>query len=149
MNKMEKNKHVVPRDDKWAVKEAGSDKATKLFDERKDAVKYAKELASKHKVCLVVHDNDAKFEEFNCDPVAKNQHVVPKHGVWGVVSAGGDKVDSVFWKKGQAMSHAYKISTKNNVCMIVHGKDGQITSKTCPPNGSPGIFEVLQMTFNT
>jgi len=63
-----KHQHVVPREDGWAVKVADGEKATKLFDSKEDAIEYAKDLAKKHNVCMVVHDEKAKFEEFDCNP---------------------------------------------------------------------------------
>jgi len=63
-----KHQHVVPREDGWAVKVADGEKATKLFEDREDAIEFAKELAKKHNVCMVIHDENAKFEEFDCNP---------------------------------------------------------------------------------
>ncbi|MEB3364247.1 DUF2188 domain-containing protein [Lactobacillus sp. R2/2] len=42
-----KNVWVTTHGDQWAVKIAGSDKISKLFDRKEDALEYAKGLAKK------------------------------------------------------------------------------------------------------
>ena len=62
-----KHEHVVPREkERWAVKVADGERASKVFENRKDAIEYAKELAKKHNVCMVVHDESGKFKDFKC-----------------------------------------------------------------------------------
>ena len=61
-----KNQHVVPRSHGWAVKPAEGEKASRLFEKRKEAVDYAKSVAKKNNVCMVVHDETAKFKNFRC-----------------------------------------------------------------------------------
>jgi hypothetical protein len=42
-------------------------------------------MATKHQVCMVVHGEEGKFEEFDCNPEIRNQHVVRKGencGLW-------------------------------------------------------------------
>ncbi len=48
-----KNVWVTTHDDKWAVKIAGSDKISKTFDRKADALEYAKSLAQKKKTELI------------------------------------------------------------------------------------------------
>ena len=40
-----RNQHVVPTKDGWAVKRAGSPRATKLFDTQEQAIKKGREIA--------------------------------------------------------------------------------------------------------
>lgn len=145
MRKGVKTQHVVPRVAAWAVKPAGGERASKKFSTRAKAIMYAKSLAKKHNVCMVVHDNNAKFEEFDCKPQIRNQHVVRRGDYWAVISAGGKEISDILPTKGAAMAHAYDIATKQEVCMLVHGKDGKFKSVTCPPDGTPGILEVFRM----
>ncbi|MEB3364376.1 DUF2188 domain-containing protein [Lactobacillus sp. R2/2] len=44
-----KNVWVTTHGDKWAVKIAGSDKVSKVFERKADALEYAKNLAKKKK----------------------------------------------------------------------------------------------------
>jgi hypothetical protein len=140
--------HVVPTEEMWGVKPAGGKRASKKFKTRGEAVMYAKELAAKHNVCMVVHDKEGKFERFDCKPEIKDQHVVPKDGSWAVVAEGGKEISKIFDKKGSAMAYAYDIATKHDVCMLVHGEDGQFKSVTCSPNRSPGILQIVRMKMD-
>ena len=142
---MKENEHVVPREEGWGVKVAGGERASKIFPTRIEAINYAKELAQKHKVCMVIHDEEGKFEEFDCDPEMKNKHVVKKTQGWGVITEGGHEVERIFENKGSAMAYAYDMATKNNTCMLVHDKEGKFQSVTCPPDGHPGIIEIMRM----
>ncbi|MDD2516245.1 MAG: DUF2188 domain-containing protein [Candidatus Gracilibacteria bacterium] len=62
---MSKNQHVVPYNDKWAVKKAGSDKITKSFDNQKNAIEYAKEIAKNNNSELFIHGKTGKIRERN------------------------------------------------------------------------------------
>jgi hypothetical protein len=144
MAEITKHEHVVPRGDEWAVTPAGAERATKKFPTRKEALKYAKDLATKHQVCMVVHDEEGKFEEFDCEPDVGNQHVVRKGENWGVVEEGGRRVVDTFPTRSEALSHAYQIAAKHKVCMLVHDDEGKFHSEICPPEGKPGIIEVIK-----
>jgi len=61
--KEKKNEHIFHRENGWAVKAAGSERPSSIFETRGEAVDYARELAKKHNVCMVVHDEEGKFEE--------------------------------------------------------------------------------------
>jgi len=125
MAEITKHEHVVLRgDDEWAVIPAGGERASKKFPMRKDAIEYAKDLATKHNVCMVVHDEEGKFEEFDCEPNVRNQHVIRKGENWGVVEEGGKKVANIFSTRREALSFAYHIAAKNGVCMLVHDNEG-------------------------
>lgn len=53
-----RNQHVVPHSDGWAVKGAGADRATQVFDRKSDAVNRAREIAQNQKTELIVHNKD-------------------------------------------------------------------------------------------
>jgi len=144
MNKM--NKHVVKnKEGDWAVKTAGVEQPIRTYYSKEEAIGYAKKVAKDHNVCMVVHDDKGKFSEFDCSLAMPNQHVVKRKGKWAVISAGGKEINGVFGKKGSALGYAYNLAAKNNVCMLVHGKNGKFVSKRCPTDGNPGILEVFKM----
>ena len=146
MSEIERHQHITPRGGEgWAVRTAGSERASKIFQTRVEAIDYARELAVKHKVCMVVHDEDGQFEEFECDPEFRNKHVRKDTEGWAVIAEGGEEVSQIFRTKGAAMAYAYDMATKHDVCTLVHGNDGKIQSKTCPPEGHPGILDVFRM----
>ena len=55
--------HVTPKGNKWQVKGAGADKATKLFDTQAEAIKYAKTVAKNQDAGVVVHGTDGKVRK--------------------------------------------------------------------------------------
>ncbi|MBS3075911.1 DUF2188 domain-containing protein [Candidatus Pacearchaeota archaeon] len=59
-----KNQHVVPRKKSWAVKHEDAEKASKIFENKNDAIEYARNMAKKNDACVVLHDKKAKIEEF-------------------------------------------------------------------------------------
>lgn len=52
---MEKNQHVVPKNDKWAVKGVGNEKYTKVVDTQQEAINVAREIAKNQQSELVIH----------------------------------------------------------------------------------------------
>lgn len=139
------NEHVVPRKNGWAVKSAGSKRASKIFDTKGEAIEYAKELALKYDVCMMVHDQDGRFEEFDCEPNIGDQHVVKKGEMWAVIERGGKHISKIFERKGAAMAHAYDLAERHGSCMLVHDDEGNFKSVSCPPEEAPGILEVIRM----
>jgi Uncharacterized protein conserved in bacteria (DUF2188) len=60
------SKHVVPgTTGGWAVKNAGSTRASKVFTTQADAVTYARDAAKKAKTELFVHGRDGTIKERN------------------------------------------------------------------------------------
>ena len=56
-----RNQHVVPTKDGWAVKPAGSPKATKVFDTQKEAIERGREIAKNQRSELLIQRmSDAK-----------------------------------------------------------------------------------------
>ena len=60
-----RNQHVVPAKDGWAVKGAGSQKATKVFDTQREAIEKAREIAKNQQSELLIHGRDGRIREKN------------------------------------------------------------------------------------
>ena len=56
-----KNVWVTTHGDKWTVKIAGSDKISKTFDRKADALEYAKSLAQKKKTELISQKRNGRI----------------------------------------------------------------------------------------
>jgi len=69
---MKKNQHIVPRKDRWAVKKEHGKKASRVFDDKIDAVFYGKDISEKDNGCVVIHDSNAKFQEVTCSPYERS-----------------------------------------------------------------------------
>lgn len=55
--------HVIPRRDGWAVRKSGAFRASKVFDTRSDAIKYAKGRAQTDGTELYIHRRDGTVRE--------------------------------------------------------------------------------------
>lgn len=62
---MGKNQHVVPCNDKWAVKGEGNCKATKVTSTQKEAINVGKGIAKNNHSELVIHRPDGTIREKN------------------------------------------------------------------------------------
>jgi hypothetical protein len=61
---MTKSQHVVPnRHGGWAVRRAGSSRASRVFRTQRDAVQYAKQIASREGAELYVHRGDGTIAD--------------------------------------------------------------------------------------
>lgn len=61
---MAKNtRHVVPRQDGWAVKKSGATRASKVFDTQASAIQYARDKARKESGELYVHRSDGTIRQ--------------------------------------------------------------------------------------
>lgn len=58
-----RSQHVVPREGKWAVKAAGGDKATRVYDTQSKAITAARRIARNQKTELVIHGRDGRIRE--------------------------------------------------------------------------------------
>ena len=63
MNK--KSQHVVPHGNQWAVKGANNEKATKVVDTQREAIKIAREIAINQQTELVVHGKNGQIRVKN------------------------------------------------------------------------------------
>jgi Uncharacterized protein conserved in bacteria (DUF2188) len=52
------SRHVVPRQEGWAVKKSGASRASRVFDTQEDAIKYGRSQAKKESGVLYVHRRD-------------------------------------------------------------------------------------------
>lgn len=55
--------HVVPRDGKWAVRKAGSDRVTRTFETQREAVAAGRNIARNQGSELVIHGSDGLIRE--------------------------------------------------------------------------------------
>lgn len=68
---MKKNQHVVPHGEDWAVKGAGNEKATKIVETQKEAIKVAREIAINQQSELIIHRPNGTIRDkdsFGNDP---------------------------------------------------------------------------------
>ncbi|MDZ7854776.1 DUF2188 domain-containing protein [Sphaerotilus sp.] len=57
-----RNQHVVPHEDGWAVRGAGTERVTQVFDHKQDAVSRAREIAKNQQTELVVHGQNGQIQ---------------------------------------------------------------------------------------
>lgn len=57
-----RNQHVVPHDEGWAVRGAGAQRATEVFDRKSDAVDRARDISQKQGTELVIHGRDGQIQ---------------------------------------------------------------------------------------
>ncbi|TXE13476.1 DUF2188 domain-containing protein [Algoriphagus aquimarinus] len=58
-----KSRHVVPNSDGgWDFKKSGAERASKHFDNKKEAEKYSRDLAKKEGSELFIHGKDGKIQ---------------------------------------------------------------------------------------
>jgi len=60
-----KKQHVVPYNDKWAIKADDAARPSKTFDTKVQAMDYGKSLAKAQKTELVIHNADGKISNSN------------------------------------------------------------------------------------
>ena len=66
-----RNQHVVPTRDGWAVRGAGSAKATKVFDTKREAIERGCEIARNQGSELLIHGSDGRIrtkDSYGRDP---------------------------------------------------------------------------------
>lgn len=65
------SQHVVSRDGKWAVRRGGSDRVTRRFVTKREAIEAARELARKQRTELYIHGEDGRIikrDSYGDDP---------------------------------------------------------------------------------
>lgn len=60
-----KSQHIVPHAGKWAVKQGGTERATKIFDTQGEAIQAGKQIAQNQKAELFIHKKDGQIRERN------------------------------------------------------------------------------------
>ncbi|HYO48019.1 MAG TPA: DUF2188 domain-containing protein [Gemmatimonadota bacterium] len=58
-----RSQHVVPSDGKWAVRAAGSKKATSVYETQKSAIVAATRIARQQQTELVIHGRDGRIRD--------------------------------------------------------------------------------------
>ncbi len=58
-----KNQHVVPHQNGWAVKGAGSQRATSVHDTQQQAINAAREIVRNQKSEVVIHRPDGRIRD--------------------------------------------------------------------------------------
>ncbi|SFN90228.1 hypothetical protein SAMN05660284_02480 [Formivibrio citricus] len=58
-----KNQHVVPHQDRWAVKGAGNRRATSVHNSQQQAIDAARNIARNQQSELVIHSQDGRIRE--------------------------------------------------------------------------------------
>jgi hypothetical protein len=58
-----RNQHVVPRDDRWAVKGAGANRATVVVDTQGAAAERARAIARRQGTEVLIHGRDGRIRE--------------------------------------------------------------------------------------
>ncbi len=57
------NQHVVPHPEGWAIKGAGNEKYTGIFDNQKDAIERAKDIAYNYGADVIIHRKDGSIRD--------------------------------------------------------------------------------------
>lgn len=57
------SQHVVPKGSEWAVKKAGSTRATKVFSTQKDAISHAREISRNQETELFIHRKNGQIRD--------------------------------------------------------------------------------------
>ena len=57
------NQHVVPHEEGWAVKGAGNERYTAVFDRQEQAIERAREIAKNYRSSVVIHRKDGSIRE--------------------------------------------------------------------------------------
>lgn len=58
-----RSQHVVPRDNKWAVRKTGSDRVTRKFDTKQEAIQVARKLARKQKKVVYIFGSNGQISK--------------------------------------------------------------------------------------
>lgn len=58
-----RNQHVVPRNDGWAVKGAGAERATVVVNTQQEAIERARNIARYQGTELLIHGRDGRIRE--------------------------------------------------------------------------------------
>lgn len=58
-----RNQHIVPHEDGWAVRSAGSQRATSIHDTQGEAIEVGREIARNQGTELFVHGRDGRIRE--------------------------------------------------------------------------------------
>lgn len=57
------NQHVVPHEEGWAVKGAGNEKYTAIYDNQRDAIDRARDIAINNQSSVIIHRKDGSIRD--------------------------------------------------------------------------------------
>jgi len=57
------NQHVVPHPEGWAVKGAGNEKYTAVYDNQEDAIDRARDIAINYRASVIIHRKDGSIRD--------------------------------------------------------------------------------------
>ena len=57
------NQHVVPHENGWAVKGAGNEKYTAIYDNQQDAIDRARDIAINNQSSVIIHRKDGSIRD--------------------------------------------------------------------------------------
>ena len=60
-----RNQHIVPHEDGWAIRGAGSQRATLVHNTQADAIAVGREIACNQCAELIIHRPDGRIRERN------------------------------------------------------------------------------------
>lgn len=60
-----RNQHVVPHGDDWAVRGAGSQRATSVHPTQREAIDAARDIARNQRTEMLIHGEDGRIRERN------------------------------------------------------------------------------------
>ncbi len=60
-----RNQHVVPHANGWAVKGAGSERATKVVETQREAIGIARDVAKNQGTEMLIHGENGRIRERN------------------------------------------------------------------------------------
>ncbi len=60
---MSENQHVVPHDDKWAIRREGSDRVSSIHDTQEDAINKARNIAQRERSEVIIHRRDGTIRD--------------------------------------------------------------------------------------
>lgn len=59
------DRHVVPRNGKWAVRKSGSTRVSRYFKTQSEAIEAARDIAKREHTELYIHGSDGRIRERN------------------------------------------------------------------------------------
>jgi hypothetical protein len=60
-----RNQHVVPHPNGWAVKGAGSERATRVTEAQREAISVARDIAQNQRTEMLIHGENGRIRERN------------------------------------------------------------------------------------
>lgn len=128
-----KNDRIVYRtkDGHWATKKDDSTKVSSLHSTQKKAEDAARiMLRNQGGGQLTTKGLDGKIRSRDTITVAQTYHVFKNvHGEWSVKRSGTERAIKVFRTQEEAIEFAKEKSKEGRYVLVIHSKDGRISSK--------------------